>query len=93
LAGGAGVISVLGQAYPKEFSEMIQLGLKGDAKGAYKIHYKLMDMMGLIFEENNPAGVKALLKNMGICQRNVRLPLVEASAELQEKINTFIENY
>ncbi len=93
LAGGAGVISVLGQAYPKEFSDMIRLGLKGDAKEAYKIHYQLMDMIGLIFEENNPAGVKALMNTMGICQKNVRLPLVEASAELQEKINTFIENY
>ncbi len=93
LAGGAGVISVLGQAYPKEFSDMIRLGLKGDAKEAYKIHYQLMDMIGLIFEENNPAGVKALMNTMGICEKNVRLPLVEASAELQEKINIFIENY
>ncbi len=93
LAGGAGVISVLGQAYPKEFSNMIQFGLNGDAKEAYKIHYKLMDMIGLIFEENNPAGVKSLLKSMDICQRHVRLPLVEASSELQEKINTFIANY
>ncbi len=93
LAGGAGVISVLGQAYPKEFSDMIQLGLDGNAKEAYKIHYKLMDIIGLIFEENNPAGVKALMKTMGICHRNVRLPLVEATAELQQKINTFIENY
>jgi len=93
LAGGAGVISVLGQAYPKEFSDMINLGLEGNAKEAYKIHYKLMDMIGLIFEENNPAGVKALLNIMGICQKNVRLPLVEATTELEEKMNTFIENY
>ena len=93
LAGGAGVISVLGQAYPKEFSNMIQLGLEGDAKEAYKIHYKLMDVINLIFEENNPAGVKALMNIMGICQKNVRLPLVEATAELVEKMNIFIENY
>ncbi len=93
LAGGSGVISVLGQAYPKEFSTMIKLGLEGDAKEAYKIHYKLMDIIGLIFEENNPAGVKALMNTMGICEPNVRLPLVEATSELQEKINTFIENY
>lgn len=93
LAGGAGVISVLGQAYPKEFSNMIQLGLEGNAKEAYKIHYELMDIINLIFEENNPAGVKALMNIMGICQKNVRLPLVEATTELEEKMNTFIENY
>ena len=91
LAGGAGVISVIGQAFPKEFSEMIQLGLDGKAAQAYKIHYRLMDCIDLIFEENNPAGVKALLKKMNICKSYVRLPLVEASLALQEKINDFVD--
>ncbi|MDP5093225.1 MAG: 4-hydroxy-tetrahydrodipicolinate synthase, partial [Polaribacter sp.] len=58
LAGGSGVISVIGQAFPKEFTEMIQLGLEGKNKEAYEIHYKLMDIINLIFEENNPAGIK-----------------------------------
>jgi len=93
LAGGAGVISVMGQALPKEFSKMIKLGLEGKAKQAYNIHYKLMDGIDLIFEENNPAGIKALLKKRSICKLHVRLPLVEASTESQEKINTFIDNY
>tara|TARA_R110002073_G_scaffold40547_1_gene114820 strand:- start:28855 stop:29736 length:882 start_codon:yes stop_codon:yes gene_type:complete len=92
LAGGAGVISVIGQAFPKEFSQMIALGLQGKASEAYQIHYDLMEGIDLIFEENNPAGVKALLKKINICETNVRLPLVEASEELQEKINNFVTN-
>ena len=61
LAGGSGVISVLGQAFPKEFSKMIRLGLEGKAKEAYDLHFKFMEITGLIFEENNPAGIKAVL--------------------------------
>lgn len=91
LAGGAGVISVIGQGYPKEFSKMIQFGIEGNAKEAYRIHYELMDIIELIFEENNPAGIKAVLNQLNICQKNVRLPLVEATMALQEKINTFIK--
>ncbi len=90
LAGGSGVISVIGQAYPKEFSSMIQLGLNGNASEAYKIHYQLMDIVSLIFAENNPAGIKAVLKSLGICSTNVRLPLVPASAELQAQIDAFV---
>ncbi len=93
LAGGAGVISVIGQAFPKEFSDMIQLGIEGKAKQAYDIHYKLMDCINLIFEENNPAGIKALLKKLNICKPYVRLPLIEVSEQLQEKIKIFIDNY
>ncbi len=93
LAGGAGVISVIGQAFPNEFSKMIKLGIEGNAKEAYQIHYRLMDIIGYIFVENNPAGIKAALKKRNICENYVRLPLIEASNDLQEKINTFIENY
>lgn len=93
LAGGSGVISVIGQAFPKEFSRMIELGLKGKAKEAYKIHYNLMNAIDLIFEENNPAGIKALMTKLNLCNNTVRLPLVEASIKLQEKINTFIQEY
>lgn len=93
LAGGAGVISVIGQAFPKEFSTMVQLGLAGNAKEAYVMHYKLMDVISLIFEENNPAGIKAVLKNLQITLANVRLPLVKASSVLQEKISTFMTHF
>lgn len=86
LAGGAGVISVLGQAFPKEFSKMIRLGLEGKAKEAYPIHYKLMDVTAHIFEENNPAGIKAVFEALGLAKATVRLPLVVASDGLKAKI-------
>ncbi|WP_136481418.1 4-hydroxy-tetrahydrodipicolinate synthase [Cognatitamlana onchidii] len=93
LAGGAGVISVIGQAFPKEFSEMIRLGLNGDAKAAFNSHFKLMDVIGYIFEENNPAGIKAVFKALNLCSDQVRLPIVPASNVLQEKINSFVRNF
>ncbi len=93
LAGGAGVISVIGQGLPKEFSSMIQLGLEGKNKEAYKIHYRLMKAVDYIFEENNPAGIKAVLLKKGICKDNVRLPLVPASEELQTNISDFIDYF
>ncbi len=93
LAGGSGVISVIGQGLPKDFSEMIQQGLKGNVAKANELHYKVMDCIDYIFEEGNPAGIKALLKNFNICSENVRLPLVKASYELQQKITNFAANY
>lgn len=92
LAGGAGVISVIGQAFPKDFSDMIRLGLQGDAKAAYKIHFKLMDVVSYIFEENNPAGIKAVFDALNLCQDTVRLPLVSASKPLKEKIASFVKS-
>lgn len=86
LAGGSGVISVIGQALPKEFSEMIRLGIAGKAKKAYDIHFKLMPVVGLIFSENNPAGIKAVLDSLKISKPHVRLPLVEATNELKNSI-------
>jgi 4-hydroxy-tetrahydrodipicolinate synthase len=92
LAGGAGVISVIGEGFPKEFSEMVKLGLNKKAKEAYKIHYKLAPAIDYIFEEGNPAGIKAVFKNLGICGDTVRLPLVSIGKDLQGKIDTFISN-
>lgn len=86
LAGGSGVISVIGQAYPKYFSEMIRLGLQEKPKEAYALHYKLMEVTSAIFEENNPAGIKGLLHVLGYCKDTVRLPLVPASNQLKEKL-------
>lgn len=88
LAGGAGVISVIGQALPKDFSHMIQLGLKGEAKAAYQLHFKLMEITSLIFKENNPAGIKAVLEALKISKALVRLPLVPASAQLKAEITS-----
>lgn len=86
LAGGAGVISVIGQALPKQFAAMIQLGLQGKAKDAYQLHFKLMDITGLIFKENNPAGIKAVLNALNISNDYVRLPLVPATENLKGEI-------
>lgn len=93
LAGGAGVISVIGQAFPKDFSNMIRIGLEGNAHESYKLHYKLMDVIGYIFEENNPAGIKAVFEALNLCDATVRLPLVPASTQLKDKIARFIRNY
>ena len=92
LAGGSGVISVIGQAFPKEFSTMINHGLQGNNKEGYEIHFKMMDIVDFIFEENNPAGIKTVLQELNICLNNVRLPLVKASSELQTKIANYIKN-
>lgn len=93
LAGGSGVISVLGQAFPKDFSRMIQLGLNGKAKEAYKLHNKFIEITSLIFEENNPAGIKAVLESMGLCLDAVRLPLVPATSNLKQRIKNYIQQY
>ena len=93
LAGGSGVISVIGQAFPKEFSQMIQLGLDGNVEDSRKMEARLMPVINLIFEENNPAGIKAVFKCLGYCQDSVRLPLVPATEALQSKIATFIAQF
>jgi 4-hydroxy-tetrahydrodipicolinate synthase len=93
LAGGAGVISVIGQAFPEKFSKMIHLGLEGHSKEAYKLHYQFLDIISLIFAENNPAGIKAVLEQLNLCQDTVRLPLVVATDTLKSKINNVINNF
>ncbi|UMB60629.1 4-hydroxy-tetrahydrodipicolinate synthase [Lutibacter sp. A80] len=93
LAGGAGVISVIGQGLPKDFSKMIALGLQKNVEEAYKLHYKIMDSVDYIFEECNPSGIKALLQKQAICISNVRLPLVKATEKLEQKLISFIDNY
>ena len=92
LAGGSGVISVIGQALPKEFSEMIRLGIAGNAKEAYKTHFDLMPITRLIFSENNPAGIKAVLEALEISKSHVRLPLVEATDTLKIEIKNALKD-
>lgn len=86
LAGGDGVISVIGQGYPKEFSTMVQLAFEGKVKEAYQIHNKLVEITRLIFAEGNPCGIKTVLAEKGIIKNYLRLPLVAASEGLQAKI-------
>lgn len=86
LAGGNGVISVIAQAYPKEFSTMVQLAFERKVDEAYKIHNTLVNITRLIFAEGNPCGVKTILAAKGIIKNYLRLPLVAASEGLQSKI-------
>ncbi len=92
-AGGDGVISVIGQGFPKEFSEMIRQGLSGRTQQAYDMLYKLIPVIDYAFEEGNPAGIKNILKTKGICDDYVRLPLLPATQNLAKKIKAFLENY
>ncbi|MBC7556319.1 MAG: 4-hydroxy-tetrahydrodipicolinate synthase [Chryseobacterium sp.] len=86
LAGGNGVISVIGQAYPKEFSKMVQLAFERKVDEAYKVHNSLVEITRLIFAEGNPCGVKTILAEKGIIKNYLRLPLVKATEDLQDKI-------
>lgn len=91
LAGGDGVISVIGQGYPKEFSAMVQLAFEGKVKEAYEIHNKMVEITRLIFAEGNPSGIKAVLAEKGIVKNYLRLPLVAASEGLHAKIKAEME--
>lgn len=84
--GGDGVISVISNAYPKDFSEMIRIALDGNFEKSRKLHYKLLEIMHAIFIDGNPSGVKGLMTAMGICSEHVRLPL---SAVNKSAINKF----
>ncbi|MGE8529068.1 4-hydroxy-tetrahydrodipicolinate synthase [Chryseobacterium rhizosphaerae] len=92
LAGGNGVISVIGQGYPKEFSTMVQLAFEGKVKEAYEIHNKLVEITRLIFAEGNPCGIKVILAEKGIIKNHLRLPLVPASEGLYAKIKAEMAN-
>lgn len=90
LAGGDGVISVIGQGLPVEFTQMVKHGLAGDSNAAYNYHYTMQKGMQLIFEEGNPAGIKAIFETLGLSKCHVRLPLVDASTLLKQKISSFV---
>jgi 4-hydroxy-tetrahydrodipicolinate synthase len=91
LAGGSGVISVIGQGFPKEFCEMIRLGLDRKVDEAFKIHYQLADSIDMIFEQGNPAGIKKVLESLGIADKTVRLPLVHVDESLSKRIEEFVK--
>ena len=84
--GGVGVISVVAQAFPREYSELVNLALNGKYDKAKKIHYSLLEITESLFKEGNPAGIKELLQYLKICENNLRLPLVNISKDLSEKI-------
>ncbi len=89
--GGSGVISVIGNAFPSEFSEMVRLTLSNSLDKARRIHYKLLPVIETMFAEGNPAGVKAFLKQMNLCTEEVRLPLIKASNKLFKKVDEILK--
>ncbi len=86
LAGGSGVISVIGEGYPKVFSEMVRLALQKKVAEAYQLHYKLADSIDLIFEQGNPGGIKEVFRILGLCENTVRLPLVSVDDDLARRL-------
>ncbi len=90
-AGGIGVISVLGNAFPQACSELVNHALKGNFKSAREIQFRYMEMIELLFTEGNPAGIKAILSVLDICQNYLRLPLVPVSRPTMTRIQKAIE--
>jgi 4-hydroxy-tetrahydrodipicolinate synthase len=92
-AGADGVISVVANAFPKDFSEMTRQILAGNVKEAQELHYKLTDIIEQLFADGNPAGIKAVLEMMKICTANVRLPLVKINKATQNALTEMVEMY
>ena len=89
--GAVGVISVIGNALPAEFSRMVRLALNGDYESARTIHHKFAELFKLLFVDGNPAGVKAMLHAMGLIENQLRLPLVPTRLTTMEKISTILK--
>ncbi len=85
--GIEGVISVVANAFPAEFSQMVHAGMQGDFTTARGLHYKLLDLIGMLFEQGNPAGVKYVLHKRGLCKPEVRLPLVGIDVDLSGRMD------
>lgn len=91
LAGAVGTISVLGNAMPIPLTRIFDYVRKGDLNKAYQLHYQLLDLIQLLFEEGNPTGIKALMKTLGLCSQQVRLPLVQGTPILKQRIEEYLE--
>jgi 4-hydroxy-tetrahydrodipicolinate synthase len=91
-AGGAGVISVLANAYPAECSELVNNALKNNFKAAREIQFRFMESIELLFADGNPSGVKAFLNVMNLCQNNLRLPLVPVNRTIYSRIQKAVED-
>lgn len=92
LAGGAGVISVIGEGFPQQFSQMVRFGLQRNVDEAYRLHYEIADAIDMIFEQGNPAGIKHVFKELGLCEDFVRLPLVNINQDLANRLTAFVKN-
>ena len=89
--GAVGVISVIGNALPKEFSKMIRLQMRGEYDPARKIHHRFIDLFSLLFVDGNPAGVKAMLSEMGFIQNVLRLPLVPMRIKNMQRMSEILK--
>ncbi|MGM9697228.1 MAG: 4-hydroxy-tetrahydrodipicolinate synthase [Prevotella sp.] len=89
--GAVGVISVIGNALPREFSKMIRLEFKGEYEGARKIHHRFTDLFSLLFVDGNPAGVKCVLSEMGMIKNILRLPLVPTRITTMQRISDILK--
>jgi 4-hydroxy-tetrahydrodipicolinate synthase len=88
--GAVGVISVIGNAFPKEFSRMVRLALAGDYQNALTIHHNFTELFELLFVDGNPAGVKSMLNMMGYIENELRLPLIPTRITTYEKIRDIL---
>ncbi|HTB33151.1 MAG TPA: 4-hydroxy-tetrahydrodipicolinate synthase [Bacteroidia bacterium] len=91
--GGDGVISVVANAYPKDFSEMTRQSIAGNYDAARKLHYKLTTITNLLFADGSPGGIKAALEIMGLCEAHVRLPLAPINKKIYDAIKEEIKKY
>jgi 4-hydroxy-tetrahydrodipicolinate synthase len=92
LAGGSGVISVIGEGFPRQFSDMVRLGLERKVDEAYKLHFLLAEAIDMIFEQGNPAGIKEVFKTLGLSENTLRLPLVNVNQDLADRLNKFVKS-
>ena len=90
-SGGDGIISVIANAFPKDYSNMVKAALIGDFKTAQQLHYKYFDMVHYMFVDGNPPGIKATLKILGICGDTVRLPLVNVTSATYQALEKLIK--
>ena len=93
LAGAKGVISVIGNALPELYSKIVQNGIDGDAMRGYQMQYQILDLIRTIYDEGNPTGIKVLMNALGLCENQLRLPLVNASDSLFNKLNKYFKEY
>jgi len=91
LAGARGVISVIGNAIPTIYSDIIQQGLDGNVKNAYQDQYRILDLIRMIYVEGNPTGIKVLMSTLGLCENHLRLPLVIASESLTNQLKAELQ--
>jgi 4-hydroxy-tetrahydrodipicolinate synthase len=90
-AGADGIISVVANAYPKKFSDMVRFGLNGDFTSARKLHFELINLINALFLDGSPGGIKATLNLMDLCEDIVRLPLVPVNKDVHKLIKKLIE--